>query len=135
MRTVLLDTVGLLALWDESDQWSSAANDAFDLLRQRPVRLITTTLILYECGNAASRRPYRDEVGKLWNKLVKLGNLVHPTDDQLRTAWSDYARRQAGAAGIVDLVSFAVMREYGIAEAFTNDAHFRAEGFITLIKS
>lgn len=135
MRTVLLDTVGLLALWDESDQWSSAANDAFDLLRQGPVRLIATTLVLYECGNAASRRPYRDEVSKLWIKMEKLGNLVHPTHDQLRTAWSDYARRQPGAAGIVDLVSFSVMREYGAAEAFTNDAHFRAEGFSTLFKT
>ena len=135
MRTVLLDTVGLLAIWDESDQWSSAANEAFERLRQRPVRLITTTLVLYECGNAASRKPYRDEVCNLWNKLEKLGNLIHPTHIQLRSAWAVYARRQPGAAGIVDLVSFAVMREYGASEAFTNDAHFRAEGFITLIET
>lgn len=29
MRTVLLDTVGLLAIWDEDDQWHSAAEPAF----------------------------------------------------------------------------------------------------------
>ena len=35
-------------------------------------------------------------------------------------------------AGIVDHISFAVMRRLGIADAFTNDRHFKAAGFNTL---
>ncbi len=38
----------------------------------------------------------------------------------------------AGQAGIVDQVSFVVMRRLGITEAFTNDRHFQAAGFHTL---
>ena len=37
----------------------------------------------------------------------------------------------AGQAGIVDQVSFVVMRRLGLDEAFTNDRHFQAAGFAT----
>ena len=38
-------------------------------------------------------------------------------------------RGEAGQAGIVDHVSFQVMRRLGITEAFTNDKHYQAAGF------
>ncbi len=41
-------------------------------------------------------------------------------------------RGAASQAGIVDRVSFEVMRRLGISQAFTNAAHFRAAGFETL---
>ena len=40
--------------------------------------------------------------------------------------------RDATSAGIVDQVSFAVMRRLGITDAFTNDRHFKAAGFRAL---
>ena len=39
---------------------------------------------------------------------------------------------EADDAGIVDHVSFVVMRRLGISDAFTNDRHFKAAGFNTL---
>ena len=36
MRVVFLDTVGLLALWDESDQWHESASYAYELLTRSP---------------------------------------------------------------------------------------------------
>ena len=62
MRTVFADTVGLVALWNRSDQWHPAASAAFQGLDARHTRLVTTTYVLLECGNAAARRPYRSEV-------------------------------------------------------------------------
>lgn len=131
MRTVFLDSVGLVALWDESDQWHPSADRAY-LQFHGSVRPVTTTFVLLECGNAAARKPYRPDVASLWQSLERDGNLIHPTPEQLDKAWGIYAKRAPGSAGVVDLVSFAVIRELGIYEAFTNDAHFRAEGFITL---
>lgn len=133
MRAVFLDTVGLLALWDESDQWHTSAQLAYDQLSANPVRLLTTTFVLLECGNAAARRPYRKDVADLWAALDRSGDLIHPNSEQVAGAWAAYAARPPGSAGIVDLVSFAVMRALGVREAFTNDAHFRAEGFETLM--
>ena len=132
MRSVFLDTVGLIALWDTSDQWHPAAEAAYQLLTATPVRLVTSTLVLYECGNAAARRPYRGDVSDLWDALDASGDLIAPSHDQELRAWTKYAAGKPGSAGAVDHTSFVIMADMGISEAFTNDAHFRAAGFVTL---
>jgi len=58
--------------------------------------------------------------------------MIVPTDADLESAWPAFERGQAGQAGIVDHVSFVVMRRLGLTQAFTNDAHFRAAGIETL---
>ena len=58
--------------------------------------------------------------------------LVVPTSEELEEAWASYDRGAGGEAGIVDQVSFIVMRRLGLTQAFTNDRHFRAVGFTTL---
>lgn len=132
MSAVFLDTVGLLAVWDEADQWHHSAETAFRRIISQRLPFRTTTFILVECGNAAARRPYRLEVDVLRSRLESRGELVVPTADDWSLAWDDYRAGQAGDAGIVDHVSFVVMRRLGIADAFTNDRHFQAAGFNTL---
>ena len=51
---------------------------------------------------------------------------------EIEDAWAAYERGEAAQAGIVDHVSFQVMRRLGITEAFTNDKHFEAAGFTLL---
>jgi len=132
MTDVFLDTVGLLAVWDTADQWHPAADAAYqDLLRQAR-RLVTTPLVLLECGNAAARRPYRLRVNVLRQTLGQAGLLIDPTAQEIEGAWIAYDRGEAGQAGIVDQVSFLVMRRVGTTEAFTNDRHFQAAGFTVL---
>lgn len=128
MRAALLDSVGLLAVWDETDQWHEEAARVYRRLIDEQVDLWTTTFILAECGNAAARRPYRGAVGRLHAQLAADGMLVVPTAEDWTEAWDAYRRGEAGAAGIVDQISFAVMRRLGVARAFTNDRHFRAAG-------
>jgi predicted nucleic acid-binding protein len=132
MTAVFLDTVGLLARWDSTDQWHDAAKWAYtSMLAQRRL-VITTTFVLLECGNAASRRPYRSLVARFRQEMQAGGRVVVPTETDWQAAWAAYARGDAANAGIVDHVSFAVMRRLGITDAFTNDRHFRAAGFKTL---
>ena len=64
--------------------------------------------------------------------LAAKGWLIEPTASDLDTAWAEYRAANVGAAGIVDHVSFVVMRRLGITDAFTNDRHFQAAGFATL---
>jgi len=64
--------------------------------------------------------------------LEHAGSLIVPTPADWQVGWSAYRRGQADNAGIVDQVSFVVMRRLGITHAFTNDKHFRAAGFTTL---
>jgi uncharacterized protein len=132
MSPVFLDTVGLIALWDAADQWHANAEPIFLNLVKTGRTLLTTTLILYECGNAAARRPYRTTVDDLRASLAAKDWLIDPTAADLDAAWMDYRTAGAAAAGIVDQVSFQVMRRLGLTEAFTNDGHFQAAGLTVL---
>ncbi len=132
MSAVFLDTVGLLAVWDVSDQWHAAADAAYQKLLNQARPLVTTPFVLLECGNAAARRPYRPRVNVLRQALLQEGLLVEPTPPEVEEAWAAYDRRDAAEAGIVDQVSFVVMRRLGLTEAFTNDHHFRAAAFTVL---
>jgi uncharacterized protein len=133
MNVVFLDTVGLLALWDVADQWHAASETAFARITTEGKRFITTTYVIAECANAAARRPYRDEVCLLREKLEQRDELIVPTTEDWDAAWRAYKLGSAGQAGLVDQISFSVMRRLQIAEAFTNDRHFQAAGFKTLI--
>jgi predicted nucleic acid-binding protein len=132
MNQVFLDTVGLIALWDVSDQWHEAAQAAYDELVKRRSRWLTTTFIMLECGNAAARRPYRKDVNTLRRLLEQRGELIVPNDADWQEAWNQYDRHDGAGAGIVDQVSFVIMRRLGVRSAFTNDSHFAAAGFTVL---
>lgn len=132
MNQVFLDTVGMIAVWDDTDQWHAAARAAYRALLAQGRRLVTTSFVLCECGNAAARRPYRSDVNELRKFLVEEQLLVDPTPEEVEEAWAAYDRGEAGEAGIVDHLSFCVMRRLGLTEAFTNDQHFHAAGFTTL---
>jgi uncharacterized protein len=132
MNDVFLDTVGMIAVWDDTDQWYDRARAAYALLINRGRRLVTTPLVLCECGNAAARRTYRADVCDLRKSLIQEGLLVEPTSREIEDAWAAYERGEAGQAGVIDHVSFQVMRRLGITEAFTNDKHYQAAGFTVL---
>ena len=132
MNDVFLDTVGLLATWEIRDQWHAAAEAAYQKLLGQRRRLVTTPLVLWECGNAAARRPYRQRVNAVRKYLLEEKLLVEPTVQEIEDAWAAFDRGDAAQAGVVDHVSFVVMRRLGIDEAFTNDAHFEAAGFQVL---
>lgn len=130
--TVFLDTVGLLALWDESDQWHGAAKACFIRLSQQRTNFVTTTFIILECGNASARRPYRSAVSRLRQELERGQRLISPTPEDWKIAWNAYDHGGTSSAGIVDQITFVVMRRIGIEKAFTNDQHFRSAGLQAL---
>ncbi len=132
MNAVFLDTVGILALLERSDQWHEAATRAWRTLKEAANPLRTTTLILFECANAVARKPYRRRIVNIRREFQADGTLIAPTHSDIDSAWGAYERGEAGSAGIVDHVSFVVMRRLGLTEAFSSDDHFRAAGFRTL---
>ena len=129
MSRVFLDTVGLLARWDRDDQWHDTAKQAWLALVAERAEVVTTSAVLLECGNAAARRVYRTHVDDLRQVLERKEAVIHPTNEDWAQAWTAYRQGEADQAGIVDHVSFAVMRRLGLRQAFTNDRHFRAAGF------
>ena len=129
---VFLDTVGLLALWDEDDQWHDLAEAAYSEILAARAPVVTTGYVLIECGSAAARRSYRADVADLREWLETRDLVLWPTDQEWADAWREYRRRGAGGPGVVDLLSFSIMRRLKLTRAFTKDRHFRAEGFVIL---
>jgi uncharacterized protein len=129
---VFVDTVGILALLERSDQWHDPASLAWTRLKEEGWLLKSTPQVFLECGNAVARKPYRRRLAEIRREFLADGTLVVPTDAELEAAWIAFERGEAGQAGIVDHISFLVMRRLGLRQAFTNDAHFQAAGFETL---
>jgi uncharacterized protein len=83
---------------------------AYAALLSQGRRLVTTPPVLLECGNASARRTYRLDVCELRKTLIQEGLLIEPTLQEIKQAWEAFERGEAAQAGIVDHVSFAVMR-------------------------
>lgn len=132
MSGVFLDTVGLLGFWNEDDQWHPQASAVFRELRRLRSRVFTTSYIIAECANATARWTDRHCVETLVRTLDSTGGVIFPSEADWHEAWTRYTAGHAGAPGMVDELSFAVMRRLGLDRVFTNDAHFRAAGFETL---
>lgn len=132
MRLVFLDTVGLIAAWDAADQWHAPASRVFEELLRTGAILFTTDLVLAECGNAASRKPYRRALVLLREQLLAQRRVVTSDREEIEGAWKTYATQRPGAPGIVDLTSFLAMRSAAATDVFTNDVHFKSAGFNAL---
>lgn len=46
MNHVFLDTVGMIAVWDNTDQWHAAAHAVYRALLAQGRLLVTTSLVL-----------------------------------------------------------------------------------------
>ena len=57
---------------------------------------------------------HRADVNELRKLLIREQLLVDPTPDEVEEAWTAYDQGDAGEAGIVDHLSFRVMRRLGL---------------------
>ena len=61
--------------------------------------------------------------------------IVHLYPDLFDKGFSVYRSRLDQTWGLIDCVSFIVMREAGIVESLTADKHFEQAGFRALLRS
>lgn len=59
---------------------------------------------------------------------------LSPSGDLYAQAFKLFSERTDKEWGLVDCVSFVVMRERGITDALTSDDHFRQAGFNALMR-
>jgi predicted nucleic acid-binding protein len=129
VNAVFADTSGLLALLNTTDDNHARAERAFGNLSVRQVSLVSTSYVLVETYALVGRRLGLDAVRSFREDFAPLIDVVW-VDETLHNAGLDMLLdRRKRLLSLVDAVSFIVMRQRRMAEAFAVDPHFEQEGF------
>jgi hypothetical protein len=136
MKTnVFLDTSYAIALSSSRDQFHKQALRLAEEIETARIQLLTTRAVLLEIGNALAKPRYRHAAIALLDALEvdPTVEIISLTEELYARALSLYRQRLDKAWGLVDCISFVVMRDYGVHEALTTDAHFQQAGFRALL--
>lgn len=136
MKQVFVDTSAWIALLNTDDVWHKKARQVrLDLLKQN-YSFVTSQFILLEVGDALCSPFARQNTANFINNLgkVKSTRVISLREDLLESELALYESRQDKDWGLTDCISFVVMQQENITEAFTTDRHFEQAGFIRLLK-
>lgn len=134
MNRIFVDTSFIVALINERDTHHKQAISLGKRFIGRP--LLTTDGILLETGNSLSRtHNHKAQAITIFEKFLTADEIeiVHLTPQLFRKGLGMYKRYQDKSWGLVDCISFVVMRESGIDTALTLDRHFVQAGFRILM--
>ncbi len=129
-ESVFIDTGYILALVNENDQHHAEAVALSENFDGQPV--VVTDAVLLEIGNALSRMD-RDAAAQIIQDLRKSPgvNVVNLTPELFESAFEMYRHHTDKQWGLVDCVSFVVMRGLALTTALAFDQHFVQAGFVT----
>jgi len=133
---VFLDTAYAIALANAKDQFHHKAVELAKQLRIHQTKLVTTRAVLLEMGNALSSQRFRQAAVTLLDALEAdpTVGIISVTDSLYSQALSLYRTRPDKEWGLVDCLSFIVMRERKLTSALTTDMHFQQAGFRVLLR-
>jgi predicted nucleic acid-binding protein len=134
---VFLDSSGVVALLSESDWLHQSASRCFLDIGTAGRSLVTTDWILAEAGNSLARGALRPAFARFAGALLaqRRSTVVFVDAALLLEALSDYVAVADKTWGLVDCVSYRIMRRESIHDAFTADRHFEQAGFNCLLRS
>jgi len=131
-RDIFVDAGAWIALADADDQHHEQAAEVYpDLLRQYR-RLVTTNLVVAE-AYASIRRALTHQAAITFLDLVAQSpriEKVYSSAALEADACTILRQHDDQPFSYADAVSFALMRERGLSEAFAFDKHFATAGFI-----
>jgi hypothetical protein len=135
MSKVFVDTVAWLALLNVNDTLYAQAQQVMSSLQRKNVRLVTTEFALLEVADVLSTPHLRPKTINFINGLRQLPHLqIVPASQKLfMTGWTLYSQRIDKEWGLTDCISFVVMFQKEITQAFTSDHHFVQAGFTKLL--
>jgi predicted nucleic acid-binding protein len=129
LADAFVDTSFVVALINKNDQYHEQAIAVASRFDKRP--LVTTDAVLLEVGNALARN-FKAESIQIIEHFIAADE-IHLNADLFRRAFELYRSHGDKAWGLVDCISFVVMRELNLTEALTADIHFEQAGLTALI--
>jgi predicted nucleic acid-binding protein len=133
LADAFVDTSFVVALINQRDQHHLRALDLSSQFEERP--LLTTDAVLLEIGNTQAKNFREASIQAIDDFLTSSKvQLVHLNPDLFHKGFSLYRSRLDQSWGLIDCVSFIVMREAGIFQSLTADKHFEQAGFRGLLR-
>ncbi|MCY7347236.1 MAG: PIN domain-containing protein [Pyrinomonadaceae bacterium] len=132
MKKTFVDTFYIVALVNRRDEFHEKANELVLEYDNQP--LLTTDAVLLEVGNSLARNNKEKAIEIIGEFLAGDAIEIVRLDESLfNKAFELYKDHQDKSWGLVDCVSFVVMREHDISDALTCDKHFVQAGFRALM--
>lgn len=127
-----VDTLFVVALTNQRDQYHTKAVELSAKYGDK--RLLVTDAVLLEIGNTLSAR-FRQQAIETIESFIDSDEVevVRLNEFLFEQAFELYKKHADKTWGLVDCISFVVMREYDLTEALTCDKHFVQAGFRALM--
>jgi hypothetical protein len=134
LTQLFIDSAYIIALVNQRDKYHTQAVSLAVQHAGQP--LLTTNAVMMEVGNALSRHFKPAAINIIEQFMVAPEvTLIHVTPEHFASAVQLYRHYQDKQWGLVDCLSFVIMKEYQIPTALTADHHFTQAGFSILITS
>lgn len=132
MAEAFIDTSFVIALINQRDQYRA---QVLGLASQFDKRLlITTDAVHLEIGNALARNFKESSIQIIEHFLTSDNVEIIPLNSRLfASAFELYRSHLDKTWGLLDCVSFVVMRNFGVTQSLTADKHFEQAGFTILL--
>jgi len=133
---LLLDTSFAIARASHRDQFHLKAKFWSDKIQFENIPIVVTQAVILEIGNALSKLSFRQIAVGLLESFEKSENttIISMTDELYDEAFELFRNRPDKEWGLVDCISFVVMKEQKITDALTADEHFMQAGFRALLR-
>jgi predicted nucleic acid-binding protein len=133
---LFIDTSYWIALAVARDAYHTVALAWENKTTAQPVSLFTTEAVLWETLNSLSSQSLKSRGAELYRRVhddpaITVVGFEPELCDQ---AVQSYANHTDKDWGVIDCLSFVVMRLHGIVQALTADHHFEQAGFAALLR-
>jgi predicted nucleic acid-binding protein len=134
---VLMDSSGFLALWDATDSFHELAIDLQRELVRKRSRFFVTDYVVDEAITLLRVRHSHAAAADFIDTIQKTAmiQLEWITLERFRAAAALFRKHNDKEWSFTDCVSFVVMRELRIRNAFSTDHNFSQAGFVPLLSS
>jgi predicted nucleic acid-binding protein len=131
---ILLDTSGLVALFDARDGRHREARTSWARVQASAELLVMTDLVVVETVTVLRRRAGFSPAARAAERLLSpdVAEIIFVDRPLLERAIDLLARYREHDLSVTDCASFALMRERRISRAFAFDTDFRRVGFATV---
>lgn len=133
-HSIFIDTGAFLAKYIAKDQFHEQASKIWKSLEEAKEKIITSNFILDETFTLLARQANYDFAARIAQAIYgsEIIHIIRPTHDTELKALNLFSKYADQKISFTDCISFQLMKENHICNAFSFDKHFQWAGFTTI---